>query len=114
VPKEAREEWSDRKKNLVAQLQGNHGSRQGRGSRCPAPSGQKSPNLDECRRAGENTPVACANMETLHCSLLGNSFRQYGAGIRDVDKTKSTDLIFPTITPDLCPTEWAGTIKENG
>ena len=57
VPKEVREEWSDRKKRSAAQLQGNHGSWQGRGARCPAPSGQRSPNPVECRRAGEGARI---------------------------------------------------------
>ena len=112
-PEEMGDERANRKKNSVAPLQGSQGSRQRRGTRCPAPSGQTCPNFDECGRARKNPPIACANMEALHCALLGNSFRRYGAGFRNVDKTKSAVLILALIVSDLCPTQGAGTIKEH-
>src|SRR5271166_3050718 len=91
--KKAGEERPDGKKHPVAQLKDGQGARQRRGARRPAPPGQTTPNLDERRRARENTPIACANMEPFHRLLLGHSLRSYGASGRDVDKTKRIGLI---------------------
>ena len=110
-PEEMRDERANRKKNPVAPLQGNQSARQGRGARCPAPSWQTIPNLDECGSAGKNTPIACANMEALHCALLGNSIRRQGTNFRNIDETESAVLILTLIVSDLCPTQRTGAIK---
>jgi hypothetical protein len=97
TPENAGNDGPDGETHSVTQLQDGQGARQSRGARRPAPAGQLSPNLDEGRRARMNTPIACANMEPFHRLLLRRSLGSYGAGHRDVDKTKCIGLILTTI-----------------
>ena len=57
--------------------------------------------------------IACADMKTFHCSLLGDPVRSCGASFRDINKAKSTDMIFAPVISDLRPAEGTGAIKKH-
>jgi len=50
-------------------------------------------------------------MEALHCALLGNSIRRYGASFRNIKETERAVLILTLIVSDLCPTQRTGAIE---
>lgn len=108
---EPRYQWPDGKKKAVAPLEGHDDTWQRSRQSDPAPSRQNTPDCDECCRAGENTPVSCANVEALHCMRPSHAFRSYGAGLRDVGKAKRLVLIPALVVPDLCATEGTGPIE---
>jgi hypothetical protein len=53
-------------------------------------------------------------MEPFHGSFSGDALRSSGAGLRDVDETKSAGLVFAAIISDLRLTQGTGSVEIHG